>query len=129
MTIVTPYWEWIRSEAALIGTDGCSAVMGFHVECCFEHDLGYYYARDPRDAYRKSYDPDIAPNEEWLHADPIEREEVDARFRSCHQNRSKFGRWSPMAIYRWLGGRGGGQEAGDKHRAGEGEQHVGESIV
>lgn len=110
---MTPYWEWVRSEAALIGTDGCSAVMGFHVECCFEHDLGYYYARDPRDAYRLYRDWSAVA---WQVADPITKAEVDKRFRQCHQNLSKFGRWSPMAIYRWLGVKWGGKAAWEKHR-------------
>ena len=121
MTLVTPYWQWIASEAALIGTDGCSAVMGFHVECCFEHDLGYYYARDPRDAYRKALDPDVAPREHWHHAKAVTRGDVDARFRQCHQNRSTLGRWSPMAIYRWLGVKWGGARAWESHRKREAE--------
>lgn len=110
------YWEWVRSEAALIDTDGCSAVSGLDVECCFEHDLGYYYAKDPRDAYRESR---YTGSYTWVDADPITRGEVDRRFRVCLQNNSKFGRWSPMAIWRWLGVRVGGQAAWDKHRARE----------
>lgn len=129
MTLVTPYWDWIRSEAALIDTDGCSAVSGLTIECCFEHDLGYYHARDPRDAYRKALDPDVAPDEHWLHAKPIDREEVDRRFRSCHQNHSRLGRWSLMATWRWLGVRVGAQGAWDKHRAREEAQRVREASV
>lgn len=113
---MTPYWEWVQNEAEEFGSDGCSAVMGFHIECCFEHDLGYRFAKDPRDAYRRwcrgEYDC-------WLKAVPITRSEVDARFRQCNQNRSTFGRWSVMAIYRWLGVKWGGQKAWDKHRAEE----------
>ena len=116
---MTPYWEWVRSEAALIGTDGCSAVMGFHVECCFEHDLSYRYAKDPRAAYRAEQAGVVA--DVWAYAVPITRAEADARFRQCHQNRSKLGRWSPMAIYRWLGVKWCGQAAWDRHRAREHE--------
>ena len=107
------YWAWIRSEAERHGSDGCSAVMGFHVECCFEHDLSYRHAKDPRDAYRREREGEIDP---WLHAKPITRAEADRRFRQCHQNRSKLGRYSPMAIYRWLGVKWGGQSAWDAHR-------------
>lgn len=118
-----PYWEWIASEAALVGTDGCSAVMGFKVECCFEHDLGYRYARDPRDAYRLYR----AGNELhcWDIAATIDRGEVDGRFRQCLQNQSKLGRWSPMALWRWLGVRIGGQKAWDAHRRREQDEVIG----
>ena len=112
----TPYWIWIRSEAALIDTDGCSAVSGLKIECCFEHDLAYYFAKDPRDAYRLWRQEVLHP---WLVAEPIDREESDRRFKDCHRNRSIFGRYSPMALYRWLGVRWKAQQAWDEHRARE----------
>ena len=113
---MTPYWEWVRSEAALIGTDGCSAVMGFHVECCFEHDLGFRRGKDPRAAYVlwRDGEPDY-----WLKAAAITFEEANARFRRCHQNRSKFGRWSPMALWRWLGVKFGSRRTWDVYRSAE----------
>lgn len=94
------YWNFCRSEAALLDTDGCSQVSGFHVECCFEHDIAYRYGKDPRDAYLhfKSGSLDY-----WKDAKPITRGETDRRFRKCHQARSKFGKYSPMALYRWVG--------------------------
>lgn len=107
------YWNFIRSEATLIDTDGCSRVSGFQVDCCFEHDLGYYYAADPRDAYRLYR---LGDHDYWQHASPITREDVDSRFRKCHQTRSKFGQWSPMAFWRWLGVRRFGQSRWDAHR-------------
>ena len=85
--------------------------MGFKVECCFEHDLGYFYGRDPREAYRlgrERLDP-------WVDAPPITRGEVDRRFRVCLQNRSRAGRWSPMSAWRWLGVRIGGAKAWAAH--------------
>lgn len=120
----TLYWEWIKSEAALIGTDGCSAVLGFHVECCLEHDASYAHAKDPRSAYRFAR---LGSVDAWERADPITRAEADRRFRQCHQNRSRFGRWSVMAFYRWLGVKWGGQKAWDAHRARE--QRVGDEVV
>lgn len=107
------YWEWVKSEATLIDTDGCSKVLNFHLECCLEHDLGYYYGKDPRDAYRLwvKGDPDY-----WKNAADITREEADRRFRKCHQVRSKLGWWSWVAFWRWRGVRRGGQGAWDKHR-------------
>lgn len=94
------YWNFIRSEAEAHQSDGCTAVMGFHVECCFEHDLGYRFAKDPRDAYFRFRGGSLDP---WKNAKPITREEVDRRFRRCHQNRSRFGQYSPMAWWRWAG--------------------------
>jgi hypothetical protein len=109
------YWDWVRSEAALIDTDGCSVVTGLKIECCFEHDISFFYARDPRAAYRAErhgLDP-------WLTAPAITRAEADRRFRSCLQNRSSLGRWSFMAWYRWLGVKLGSQGAWDRHRTRE----------
>jgi hypothetical protein len=111
------YWHWIRSEAALVDADGCSGpATGVHIECCFEHDLSYYYAKDPHSAYRLYRGGALDP---WPCALPIDRPTVEARFRKCHQNRSKLGRWSPMALFRWVGVRVGGQASWDKHRARE----------
>jgi hypothetical protein len=116
------YWSWVRSEAALVDTDGCSAVLGFKVECCEEHDLAYFYARDPRIAYRRWL---LGHLDYWAVAGPITRGEADRRFRRCHQIRSTLGRWSPMAIYRWLGVKWGAQDAWDRHRTREAEDAVG----
>jgi hypothetical protein len=103
------YWNFIRSEAELRGSDGCSAVTGVHVE----HDAGYYYGKDPRDAYFRFRGGALDP---WEMARPITRAEVDKRFRQCLMNRSTLGRWSPMAYWRWLGVRVGGAKAWDSHR-------------
>jgi hypothetical protein len=112
------YWNWVGSQAALIDSDGCSVVSGLHVSCCFEHDLGYYFARDPRDAYLKELCGSLDP---WLDAKPIDRATVDARFRRCQQNRSVFGQWSPVAWYRWAAVRLRGQSRWDRHREREGQ--------
>ena len=114
--IQTPYWEWVKSEAALVDTDGCSGVTGVRIECCFEHDLGFFHAKDPRSAYRHWRANNYYY---WEDADAIDRDEVDARFRQCLQNRSRFGRWSPMAWWRWVGVRWKAQAAWDTHRARE----------
>jgi hypothetical protein len=107
------YWAWIRSQAELLGSDGCTVVSGLQIDCCFEHDLGYYYAKDPRDAYLRELTGSLDP---WTAAKAIDRDTVDARFRRCHQNRSLFGTYSPMAFWRWLGVRFGGQKRWDRHR-------------
>jgi hypothetical protein len=46
------YWDWVDREAAAIDSDGCSCVPDFYLKCCKVHDLAYYYATDPRTAYR-----------------------------------------------------------------------------
>lgn len=117
-SIQTPYWEFIRSEAALVKTDGCSAVTGARVDCCFEHDLAYFFAKDPHSAYRQWRENNYYF---WEDADPIDRDEADARFRQCLRNRSVMGRWSFMAWWRWAGVRLGAQGAWDRHRAREKE--------
>jgi hypothetical protein len=121
---VTPYWDWIRSEAAANGTDGCTGVTAISIDCCYEHDLAYQFAKDPRDAYRHSYDPDVAPGEQWIEAKPITREEADARFRQCLSNRSAWGNWSFVALYRWAAVRWQGQRSWDRYRAAEREQEA-----
>lgn len=108
------YWDFIRSEAALIGTDGCSTVTGLRVECCHEHDLSYYYAKDPRSAYRLWRE---GLSDYWGFAAVMTRREADARFRQCQQQRSALGRYSPLSWVRWLGVRIGGTGAWNDHRA------------
>jgi hypothetical protein len=107
------YWEWARAEASLIDTDGCSKVSGIHVECCYEHDLSFFAAKDPRDAYLRWRLGDPEP---WKCAKPITFGEANRRFRKCHQARSKFGMYSPMAWFRWLGVKFLSKQAWDKHR-------------
>ena len=118
---MTHYWDWVKGEAALIDTDGCSGVTGLRIECCFEHDLGYYYARDPRVAYRYWR---FGQQDYWEKAPEITRMTADARFRRCLQNRSRSGRWSPMSLWRWIGVRVGAQGAWDRHRAREKAAHA-----
>lgn len=91
------YREWVRGEAKKIGSDGCTCVAEFHPDCCFEHDLGYYYGRDPRSAFQVG----------WPLADPVDRSFVDHRFRDCNPE---------ILFYRWWGVRMGGWNSWRKHR-------------
>lgn len=102
------YFNWLREQATLANTDGCSRVTGFKVECCYEHDLAYFYHRDPRDAYLRWKTGSLHP---WREARPIDRGATDARFRRCLQARSRLGFWSPMALWRWVGVKVGGSGA------------------
>jgi hypothetical protein len=107
------YLNFCRSEAALIDTDGCSKVTGLKLDCCLEHDLSFYYGRDPRDAYLKFRTGSV---DYWADAKPIAFDEANRRFRKCHQARSVFGRYSPMALWRWLGVHYLSRRAWAKHR-------------
>jgi hypothetical protein len=117
------YWNYIRSEAALIGTDGCSGVTGARIDCCMEHDLSYAYARDPRNAYRQFRGGRFSDS--WAVALPIDRAEADRRFRQCLMNRSILGRYSGMAWWRWAGVRIGGRGIWARHRQREAETAAG----
>jgi hypothetical protein len=110
------YSGWVKSEALWIDADGCSGpAAGFRVICCLEHDLAYYYGRDPRAAYRGWRDG-VSFALVWAVAPPIDREEVDRRFRTCLQNEAATGKYSPMAWWRWAAVRIGGSRAWNKHR-------------
>lgn len=85
------YKEWVQSEAAKIKSDGCTGVPDFHKDCCFEHDLAYYYGRDPRAAF---------VTKSWSLAAKISRSETDARFRECQGDL--------MGIWRWIFMKAGG---------------------
>lgn len=113
MTRLPLYWDWVESEAALIKTDGCSKVSGAFRKCCRQHDLAYYYGRDPVSAYKRYLAGDW---EHWLNANPTTRAQADADFRRCTQANSAMGFFSPVALWRWAGVRLGGKGAWDRHR-------------
>lgn len=110
------YWDWIEEEAALINSDGCSKVTGAYRKHCLVHDLSYYYARDPRDAYAR-YKAGAAGY--WRRARIITKGDADAAFRRGMQSDSPAGFFSPLAFFRWLGVKLGGRSAWNTHRARE----------
>lgn len=93
------YRKWVREEAFKIHSDGCSHALQIHRECCYEHDLGYYYGRDPRVAFQFG----------WESSPQVTRREIDSRFRECHP----FG----VRVWRWMGVRLGGRGIWNRHRA------------
>jgi hypothetical protein len=97
---VTPYEKWIREEAVKIHSDGCTGVRDWNLDCCFEHDLGYFYGKDPQDAYQCYLSGIKNP---WLVAAKSSRSSIDARFRACNQGKSKIGKLSPLSVIRWVG--------------------------
>ena len=121
---MTLYWDWIRSEAALINSDGCSKVSGFMVECCWEHDLAFYYAKDPQDAYLRILDNGLSRLDAWHDAAPITFTQANTRFKRCHIQRTKWGHlgWlNPLTWIRWRGVVRLSKGAWDAHRAREQE--------
>lgn len=69
------YREWVREEARWIDSDGCTKSLEIHKDCCLEHDLAYFYGRDPRWAFLYH---------SWSMAPSISRAEADKRFWDCN---------------------------------------------
>lgn len=108
------YWDWIEAEAKAINSDGCTLVTELFRPCCLQHDLGYYWAKDPRDAYVKWLQ--LAIENPWQEARTVGRDEVDIQFRDCIQSKSRVEHFSPISWLRYVGVRIGGWWAWRKHR-------------
>lgn len=76
------YWKYVRKVALELGSDGCTWALEFYRDCCLEHDVHYRLHRRVDDA-------------------PITKAEADSRLWECIVARSWFGRWSPLAWWRW----------------------------
>lgn len=74
------YKAWLRAEAQLIKSDGCTHALEIKQDCCYEHDLGYFYGRDPRDAFDLAQKGHTRP---WENAAPIGKIKLDIRLGSC----------------------------------------------
>ena len=86
------YWAAVQAEASSLNADGCSHVTEAYRSCCLEHDIHYR-------------------THKTIYGDDISRTEADARFRQCMQDRSRFGKSSPMSWWRWAGVRLFGRKA------------------
>lgn len=109
---------WIREQAALIDSDGCTWATGARRLCCQIHDCEYFYAKDAKDAYLRYWrhgDSELA----WRDARRTTRAEADRDFLKCLRSKSKLGYYSPLAIARYAVVRKFGQKAWDEHRARE----------
>lgn len=106
------YWDWVREEARVIKSDGCSKVPDFYLQACLQHDLAYWYAKNPRSAYKHFVEsvPDY-----WIKAAPIFQSEADAQFRQTIQKKSKLKKFSPMSWWRWAGLKLFGKKAWNSH--------------
>ena len=79
------YVERLRQEAKAILSDGCSGVPDFYWVVCVEHDSAYAHRRD------------------FFTGQEITEEEADLMLRWGIQYHSWFGRYSPMAWWRYTG--------------------------
>ena len=109
------YWSFVRSESKRINSDGCTLVSELFHDACLQHDLAYRYGKDPRSAYA-FYLADTP--EYWGLARAITRGEADTQFRKNMQERSRLGRWSPIAAVRWAGVRVGAWMPWKRYRNG-----------
>ena len=80
----TEYWMAIHEWAEELKSDGCSYVIDFRRPTCLEHDCHWRSGHT-------------------LFGDPISKWEANVCFRESIQQRSKFGRFSPMAWGRFVG--------------------------
>ena len=112
------YWDWVREECDKIGSDGCTLVSEMFHKCCSQHDLAYYWGKNPKSAYNY-YITTVAPDNEacWRYADPVTRKEADDQFKTCIQGCSVFKRFSPLSYIRWAGVRIGGAGIWARHRS------------
>lgn len=97
LIITTTYWQKLKSIdieriSKAIKSDGCSNVPEFYHPGCVMHDFWYRTHQD-------------------FSGETITKAEADKRFRLYIQSKSKFGRFSPMSWWRWLGVKWFGQKA------------------
>lgn len=105
--------DWVLYEAKKINSDACTKSFDFHVQCCYVHDLSYYYGRCACCAY-KLYLNDS--KDVWGEAPTATRLEIDQTFRNCIQTKSSVRKASPLSWVRYAGVRVGGWWAWRKHR-------------
>ncbi len=107
---------WVRKEAEKIQSDGCSCVPDFYKDCCLIHDLSYYYAKSPYSAYEQYRTLTPPENEHcWHYAAAITQKDADGYLKACIRARSKLGKWSPMALWRYWALREFGAKAWHSH--------------
>ena len=92
---MTPqYRAWLIIEGTLIKADGCSHAFEWAHCCCLEHDLAYYYGRDPQHAFQ------IGGPTQWQLADPIGFMTANSRFRAHLPWYLKY-RWLAVSTAGW----------------------------
>ena len=88
----------MRDRAKELGSDGCTGVKDFYKDCCLLHDIFYRTGVD-------------------LEGKAISRKEADRLLRDCIRAKSPVGKWSLLAMTRFIGTRlfGGLRGYGPKH--------------
>ena len=84
------YWREVDKQAIALGGDGCTGVPDFRKKYCDEHDVHY------------------RTHKFIFHCYALTFQEANFIFRWRHQRDSWFGRFSPMAWWRYLGVSWGG---------------------
>jgi len=77
-------WEQIRERARELDSDGCTRVTQLYQDCCFLHDILWRTGED-------------------LHGNRVDFATADRLKRDCIRYRSRFGRYSPLALWRHAG--------------------------
>jgi hypothetical protein len=76
------YWVKLRRRAKELKSDGCTGVPDFYLDACYEHDVHWRTGHT-------------------LDGQRISTRQANLRFRLVIQDRSPFGRFSPMSWWRW----------------------------
>lgn len=98
-TLSTQDWRKLTQRdfaeiGLFIATDGCTGVPDFYLDCCIIHDWWYRTHRN-------------------LDGTPITFDEANKALECCIRSKSWFGRFSPMAYWRYWGVREFGKKAWD----------------
>lgn len=78
------YWCRVRARAKALGSDGCTGVPDWYLDCCLEHDVHERTGMD-------------------VNGQAISVAENDARFRECIRQRSRLSWYSPLSWAYWSG--------------------------
>lgn len=92
----TLYWMRVKKEALRLKSDGCTGVPDWFRRACLEHDVHYRTHR--------RINGNIS----------LCKEEADYIFKVRMQHLSWFGRFSPMAWWRWMAVKTFGRKAWNK---------------
>lgn len=98
--VVRLYESFVETEARKINSDGCTAVADWQIWCCWEHDLGCHYGKDPRDAFKRFVAGDPAY---WINAAPLSRRDVDKLFTACNLRKSRGFFGTARSLIRYIG--------------------------
>lgn len=90
------YWLNVRRTAAILNSDGCTGVLDIFRDTCLEHDIHYRTHR-------------------FLCGCDIDFSTANYIFRRRIQQRSLFGRFSPVSWLRWIAVNHFGRKAWNTH--------------